>query len=134
MEQELYEEDMELDMYEENKEQELHEEERTEESGNTKVPRISLNERIQKDNQNKPVFLKVFELFADEYFIGLCKISMDICFANRYESFIEEMLGGKACLLSVCIYHVESLPEEDRDLFLYYTLIEPFVRIPVISG
>lgn len=29
--------------------------------------RIPLNERIQKDNKEKPDFLKVFELFTDDY-------------------------------------------------------------------
>lgn len=60
---------------------------------NAKSLRIPLDERIQKDNKEKPNFLKVFELFTDDYFIGLSEISHDLYFANRYKEFIHEKEG-----------------------------------------
>lgn len=100
---------------------------------NAKSLRIPLDERIQKDNKEKPDFLKVFELFTDDYFIGLSQISHDLYFANRYKEFIHEKEGNAPHLLSVCMHHIDTLPKEDRDLFLYYTLIEPFAKIPAFE-
>lgn len=68
---------------------------------NVKNLRIPLNKRIQKDNKEKPDFLKVFELFTDDYFIALSEISHDLHFANRYKEFIHEKEGNTPRLLSV---------------------------------
>lgn len=66
---------------------------------NGKNLRIPLDERIQMDNKEKPDFLKVFELFTDDYFIALSKISHDLLFANRYKEFIHEKEGNEPHLL-----------------------------------
>lgn len=97
---------------------------------NAKKLRIPLDERIEKDNKEKPDFLKVFELFTDDYFIGLSEISHDLYFANCYEDFIREKEQNTPHLLSVCMHYIDMLSEEDKNLFLYYTLIEPFAKIP----
>ena len=114
-------------------EQDVYGEAAMENSGNVKVPRIPLNARIWKGNKEKPDFLRVFELYTDDYFIGLSEISRDLYFVDRYENFIYEKEGNTPHLLSVCMHHVDTLPEEDRDLFLYYTLIEPFAKIPAFE-
>ena len=100
---------------------------------NIKVPRIGLEWRIEEETGKKPDFLKVFELFTDDYFIGLSKISGNLHFADRYENFISAKECGTPHLLSVCMHYLDSLSEEDRALFLYYTLIEPFVKIPELE-
>lgn len=100
---------------------------------NIKVPRIGLEWRIKEETGKKPDFLKVFELFTDDYFIGLSRISGSFHFADRYKNFISRKEGGTPHLLSVCMHYLASLSEEDRALFLYYTLIEPFAKIPELE-
>lgn len=100
---------------------------------NIKVPRIGLERRIEEETGKKPDFLKVFEMFTVDYFIELSKISGNLYFADHYEKFISVKEGGTPHLLSVCMHYLDSLSEEDRALFLYYTLIEPFAKIPELE-
>ena len=116
---------------------------------NRKMPRIPLEERIEREKLQEVDFLNVFYLFADDYFHALSEISQDDFYTRRYESTVRDVEGEKELPLVDLIYHAgDSLyEEEDPDWFgccssvgerslneagnslLYYILVEPFANI-----
>lgn len=98
-----------------------------------KVPRIPLEKRIAKEALQRPDFMKVFEIFTEDYFICLSEISGDYYYAECYERFVQKVIEYENYYtLSQCIYCVDDmddLEDEDRNAFLYYVLIEPFAKI-----
>lgn len=97
------------------------------------MQRIPLRERIRKARSKKPNFLNVFEIFTDDYFIALSRISGNICFADYYETNIvplqEEEGRGYPYLMVQFVMALDDQPKEERQEFLYHTLIVPFVDI-----
>ncbi len=93
-----------------------------------KVQKIPLEERIKKAESQEPLFLKVFEIFMDDYFIAFSCISQEQYFADYYVESIMPIENGKNHLMSQFMVALEEQPEEEQMNVLYHILIKPFVE------
>lgn len=94
------------------------------------VPKIPLKERFQTAKTNKPNFLATFELFVNDFFLEIAKITGNTYFESVYYSFVAEyndQNGG--CVLTEIVHRADELPSEEKLDLLYTVLVEPFAAL-----
>lgn len=95
------------------------------------IERIPLKRRLQQITPTGATPLAIFEVFIDDYFTGLARISNDIYFINLYENVIsnEDPLYEKSYFLTSVPQALDVLPPKERDALLLKILVEPFARL-----
>lgn len=94
------------------------------------VAKIPLKERLRAIGTNKPNFLAAFELFINDFFLEIAKITRSKYFESVYYSFVAEyndQNGG--CVLTEIVHRADELPSEEKLDLLYTVLVEPFAAL-----
>lgn len=92
---------------------------------NKRKERISLKKRIAGHRQETGEYLKIFRMYTDSYFTGLCQILEDLYFADYYETWVKPVQEGGAVRLCDYLYWVSGLPEDKRNAGRYCLLVKP---------
>lgn len=94
------------------------------------VPKIPLKERLQTAGTNRPDFLAAFEIFANDFFLEIAKMTGNTYFESVYYSFVADYNdenGGY--VLSEIVHRANELPTAEKLDLLYTILIEPFAAL-----
>ncbi len=93
-----------------------------------KVPRIPLEQRLLQHKSGEAKFLAAFELFVDDFFEAVGKMSGDLTVMETYEDAVSgyNYRNGMDLVLSQMVVVADGLPKEDCGELLYRILIEPF--------
>lgn len=94
-----------------------------------RMRRIPLKERIEREKMQEPDFLRIFNLYTEDYFTALSRISRAPYFAERYRMLIRDMEGDIPLSLAKLIHGASKMPSGDREFLLYSILVEPFTCI-----
>ena len=92
------------------------------------IERIPLQKRLQKATSKNSNFLVIFEVFLEDYFAGLSRLSGNSYFMNLYHNEIcnESPTSDKDYFLASVPQALDTLPPNERDKLLLQILVEPF--------
>lgn len=100
------------------------------------VQKIPINERLQNIESNIPNFLKVFEIFIDDYFEGLVQMTGNPYFKKVYEKEIKKynFVQNMDALFVEMVHFAESLFMAEENKLLYKILVQPFAMMEDDTG
>ena len=92
------------------------------------IERIPLQKRLQEATSKNSNFLVIFEVFLEDYFAGLSRLSGNSYFMNLYHNEIcnESPINDKDYFLASVPQALDALPPNERDKLLLQILVEPF--------
>ncbi len=93
-----------------------------------RIPRIPLKERIQKIKNQKPDFLGIFNVYVEDYHVGLAWLDGNDYFRDAYFKRIRSIEEAVESALTIPEFF-DILDDTDFDEILYQMLVEPFIKI-----
>jgi len=96
------------------------------------MQKMPLERRLQSAGTVIPNFLCAFELFVDDYFDGIIKMTNNPYFAEVYSDEVQQYNCQETDkVLAEVVYMAESLSPCERERLLYRLLIEPFALMEI---
>jgi len=94
------------------------------------VPKIPLNERLQAAGPVTPNFLAAFELFVDDFFITVAKLTKSPYFEAIYHRYVAEYNDvNSGCVVSEIVHRADDLPQRQKLELLHTVLVSPFAAL-----
>jgi len=97
----------------------------------SQTKRIPLKQRLQQVVSMESNSLTIFDVFIEDYFAGLSRISGDSYFLNMYHNVIsnERPLNEADFFLASVPQALDISPEVERLSLLLEILVKPFARL-----
>lgn len=94
-----------------------------------KTNKKPLEQRLKEASPNKPDFLDIFEVYAEDYFDALARLDGTPHFREAYQECIISHEGDSPKRLAELVHSAGSLPPEEGARLLDDLLVEPFARL-----